>query len=594
MINPVVVTGRSQILYVNGIKDRDLFLPGTLEEREIEVNIINPDQMPETIMDMLVYDSIIFSNVSKSMLKPGQMEIIEQYVRDFGGGFVMLGGANSFIQGGYADTPIERILPVKMEGGEHKRKEKKYRISAVLVIDKSASMSGKKITFVKKAAVELVRQLKDNDKLGIVAFDNNPYMITSLRPIPAVKVDLIKKLSRLQPGGGTNIFPALRMAYLNIVNSGAKKNHVILLSDGNTEFSYYNKETLLKSYKNANISISTIAIGKWFVNTNLLKEIARRTGGRFYSISDVTKLPKLIVKDVEDSISTTDIHEESFFPIKVANSQILKNISHEQLPPLKGYSITTLKVGSKASLLTDIKGKIDPILASWRYGLGKTLVYTADAEARWSSNWIKWIKYNKFWSQALRWSMKDIPESDYSLKPVMIKNKPHLIIESFHKEDLVSDISKSNDNADTPVELKVLLYKTEPNPQSLIPNPLYKELALRQIGPKSYVSSLEGVEPGNYFTNVQFVKDGKILSNKTKGLIIPQFKVTKSFDSGKLYNNVKLLKEIAKKTNGKYEPEVKDIAENLEAVSKFTSLAKYLIPFAFLAFVIDIALRRRM
>ena len=610
-INPVVVTGRSQILYVNGIKGRKLFLPDTLEEREVEVNIVNPDEMPETILDMLVYDSIIFSNVSRSMLKPGQMEIIEQYVKDFGGGFVMLGGENSFIQGGYADTPIEKILPVKMEGGEHKRKEKRYRISAVLIIDKSASMGGKKITFAKKAAIELVHQLKDNDKLGIIAFDNNPYMITALRPVPAVEVDIVTKLSRLHPSGGTNIFPALRMAYLNIEDSGARKNHVILLSDGNTDFSYINKEALLKSYKNEDISISTIAIGKWFVNTDLLKEIANRTDGSFYRINDVTQLPKLIVKDVEDSISKTDIYEESFFPKKVANSQILQDISSEQLPPLKGYSITTLKIGSQAPLITDIRGKADPILANWRYGLGKTLVYTADAEARWSSNWIKWIKYNKFWSQALRWSMKDIPESDYSLKPTMIKNKPHLIIESFHKEDLLSDIGTSEDSAvgAKPMELKALLYKIESdqqsrlprslnvggeesNPQSPIKNSQYKVLPLRQIGPKSYVSPLEGIEPGNYFTNVQIVKDGKILSNKTKGLIIPRFKVSKPFDSGKLYNNEELLKKIALITNGKYEPDVEDVTENLEEISKFNDLAKYLIPFAFLAFVIDIALRR--
>ncbi len=60
-------------------------------------------------------------------------------------------------------------------------------------------------------------------------------------------------------------------------------------------------------------------------------------------------------------------------------------------------------------------GKKDPVLANWRYGLGKVVVYTPDADARWSSKWINWLKFNKFWSQVLRWSMKDISKIDYDL-----------------------------------------------------------------------------------------------------------------------------------------------------------------------------------
>ncbi len=594
-VNAVIVTGKSKILYVNGVKGRKLFLPNTLSERDLTVDVVSPDKIPTTVLDMLEYDSVIFSNVSRAMFSRDRMKTIERYVRDFGGGFVMLGGENSFIQGGYINTPIEKILPVKMEGGEHKRKEKKYRFSLMMVMDKSASMGGKKMTFAKKAALELVKQLKDNDKLGIVAFDNNPYLITALRPIPAVKVDLISKLSRLSPGGGTNIFPALKMAYIGIVNSKAKKNHVILLSDGNSEFLYYNKEALLRAYKESKISISTIAIGKWFVNTNLLKEIARRTGGSFYRVADVVELPRLIIKDAEDSISQTDIHEEFFYPKKIKDSKILRNISEEQLPPLKGFSITTPKSGAETPLVTTIRGKNDPILSNWRYGLGKTLVYTADAEARWSSDWIKWIKYNKFWSQALRWTMRDTPASDYSLKVDKIDGKPYLIIESFFKEEQIGATTTKSTGKITPSDMKVLLYKNSPDGKStILADSKPQELLLRQIGPTSYMSSIENLKPGNYFTNVLFMKSDKVLSNKVKGLIIPQFKAATTFsDSGEHYNNVELLRKVSEITSGKYNPEIKDITKNEDEVLNLINLAKYLIPIALLAFMFDIALRKR-
>ena len=43
------------------------------------------------------------------------MTVIEQAVKNFGVGFMMVGGKNSFGLGGYFKTPIEKLLPVEME-----------------------------------------------------------------------------------------------------------------------------------------------------------------------------------------------------------------------------------------------------------------------------------------------------------------------------------------------------------------------------------------------------------------------------------------------------------------------------------------------
>ena len=40
---------------------------------------------------------------------------VERYVRG-GGGLVMVGGQNSFVAGGYAGTPLARVLPVELDG----------------------------------------------------------------------------------------------------------------------------------------------------------------------------------------------------------------------------------------------------------------------------------------------------------------------------------------------------------------------------------------------------------------------------------------------------------------------------------------------
>ena len=48
----------------------------------------------------------------------------------------------------------------------------------------------------------------------------------------------------------------------------------------------------------------------------------------------------------------------------------------------------------------------DPVLAAWRYGLGRSVAFTSDAKAKWGVLWVKWDEYNKLFGQMLRWSLR--------------------------------------------------------------------------------------------------------------------------------------------------------------------------------------------
>lgn len=62
------------------------------------------------------FDLLIFENFSYSRfgISPAHLENIERFVEEKGGGFVMIGGENSFSHGGYPGTAIEKILPVAL------------------------------------------------------------------------------------------------------------------------------------------------------------------------------------------------------------------------------------------------------------------------------------------------------------------------------------------------------------------------------------------------------------------------------------------------------------------------------------------------
>ena len=63
------------------------------------------------------FKAIIFGDVEASFFTIDQLGMIEQFVRNRGGGYLMLGGRNSFAEGDYWNTPIADLLPVELDLG---------------------------------------------------------------------------------------------------------------------------------------------------------------------------------------------------------------------------------------------------------------------------------------------------------------------------------------------------------------------------------------------------------------------------------------------------------------------------------------------
>jgi len=70
---------------------------------------------PGNLEELKQFDVVIIGNLDSSFVQAAQMDALEQAVRE-GMGFMMMGGEHSFGPGGYAGTPVERILPVAMGG----------------------------------------------------------------------------------------------------------------------------------------------------------------------------------------------------------------------------------------------------------------------------------------------------------------------------------------------------------------------------------------------------------------------------------------------------------------------------------------------
>jgi uncharacterized membrane protein len=83
---------------------------GTKDEEELR------DGFPKAPDELFRYHAIILDDVEAEFFNQDQKSLIQQFVSQRGGGFLMLGGQESFIKGGYARTPIGELLPVYAEG----------------------------------------------------------------------------------------------------------------------------------------------------------------------------------------------------------------------------------------------------------------------------------------------------------------------------------------------------------------------------------------------------------------------------------------------------------------------------------------------
>ena len=72
---------------------------------------------PTTVAELSAFDAIILSDVAAESFTEKQLEWIEQWIGQRGGGLCMVGGEHSFASGGWDQTPLVAMLPVEMLPG---------------------------------------------------------------------------------------------------------------------------------------------------------------------------------------------------------------------------------------------------------------------------------------------------------------------------------------------------------------------------------------------------------------------------------------------------------------------------------------------
>ncbi len=403
----VEVKGPPRVLYLHTQNSAQRFVSRALSVQGYSVVESLPEESPLSLPEISAFDLVVLDNVPAYRLSQSKMETLEKYVRDLGGGLVVIGGSQSYGAGGYYRTPLERILPVEIRPPS---RIDYPRVAILFLLDKSGSMGAgpagaTKLDLAKAAAVSAADLLNPTDQIGILAFDAGWDWVLPFRQVG--KGEWISgTLSPLESDGGTDLYKAMVEAYRSFSAKGAAIKHLLVLSDGLTDKADFH--SLVTRMVQGGVTVSTVALGQ-DADWSLMAAIAKDGKGRAYITVDPHTVPQIFTSETL-MVSRDLLVEALAYPKATSSSGPLKGLFEKRMPPVRGYVLTHPKPG--ADLL--IRAEDDPLLVSWRYGLGTVAAFTSDLSGRWGKEWVEWEEFPQWVSQLARHAMRKI--SDYKIR----------------------------------------------------------------------------------------------------------------------------------------------------------------------------------
>ena len=393
-----VVGPPPRVLVVERAPDSAAALRDALENAGLVTEAIRPNGLPTRLSQLGVYDSIVLHDVPATALSLDQQLALREYVRSLGHGLVTLGGDNSYSLGGYANTPLEEVLPVSMEPPPRRERP---TVTLLLIVDRSASMLGQrgkdKFSLALAAALAATESLGKDDTLGVLAFDTtNEWAVNFTTIGTGAQLSAIQnQITSIVAGGGTNIYGALEVGMTALDQQPGRVRHAVLLTDGRSGAtgSY---EALIAPLRAKGITLSTIAIGT-DADLPLLESLAKLGAGRYHFAATPEELPRLTLQETE--IARQDPVVEGAFQANLgAPHPAIRGLDISSLPQFDGYVALTPKPQAE-QLLRAPEG--DVILATWQYGLGRATAWTSDAGERWTSDWSRWAGWGPMMAQII-------------------------------------------------------------------------------------------------------------------------------------------------------------------------------------------------
>ncbi|WP_338863575.1 VWA domain-containing protein [Myxococcus stipitatus] len=381
---------------------------GTLAQALLAAGLLLEVRAPFrlTLDDLDGVGAVVLENVDANTLGEPGLNALASYVEQAGGGLVMTGGRESFGEGGYRRSPVEPLLPVSLEMREEQRRAS---IAMSILMDCSCSMGANvpdgrtKMELAAEGVVGALGLLNPEDEASVHMVDTETHEIFPLSPVNA-GLPYDKVARGFSGGGGIYVGEALRSGRTQILKSEKATRHVLLFADAADSEEPDDYRATLAALQSESVTVSVIGLGTpKDSDAELLRDVARRGGGRVYFAEDAMSLPRVFSQETLAIARATFIDE----PVSMEGAPdlpLLGRLSSEGLPQVGGYNLTYLRPQANVALRT-LDTHAAPVLAMWTRGAGRAVAFTAEVDGPFTGELRQWGSLRAALEAMVRWSM---------------------------------------------------------------------------------------------------------------------------------------------------------------------------------------------
>ncbi|MEM9282231.1 MAG: VWA domain-containing protein [Verrucomicrobiota bacterium] len=193
------------------------------------------------------------------------------------------------------------VVKIELEG---ERREAKNRIplNLAIVLDRSGSMSGRKLEQAKQAAEMLIDQMDAKDVFSLILYESEVEVLAPAAPLGDRRSQLKRLIRKIETGGSTALYDGVRMGgkQLDEYLSRERINRVVLLSDGIANVGPSSNREIAKlgsRLAKGGVSVTTVGLGDDY-NETLMTALAEASDANYYYVADVEQLPEVFQSEL--------------------------------------------------------------------------------------------------------------------------------------------------------------------------------------------------------------------------------------------------------------------------------------------------------
>jgi NAD-dependent SIR2 family protein deacetylase/uncharacterized protein YegL len=219
--------------------------------------------------------------------------------------------------------------------------KKRRLLNLGLVLDRSGSMEGAKLDYVRHASRFLVSQLSSEDILSIVTFHSAVEVLSQAGPVRN-KEELKGLISAIRTAGSTNLSGGWLAGANEVLKSFSKErlNRLVLLTDGCANEGITEHPALMTIAQDLDAKgVSTTSIGFGAdINEDLMRGIADAGKGNYYFIDSPEKAPSTFAAELSELLSL--FAQNLTLTISPSSQVAFVGVHHDFKAVQKGSEIT--------------------------------------------------------------------------------------------------------------------------------------------------------------------------------------------------------------------------------------------------------------